>query len=109
MTPFPAKRQAWLALAPLLLLAACATPEAQLRTGLSDAGLPNSLSACMAKDMTPRLSIKQLLRLRDLSRVGNRDPSGTSIDQYLHQVRALGDPDMLSVTARAVAHCTLGL
>ncbi|HEX7871393.1 MAG TPA: hypothetical protein VF475_00675 [Sphingobium sp.] len=92
----------------VLLLSACATPQAQLATGLSNAGLPKPLSQCMAKDMTPRLSIKQLLRLRDLSHVSDRDPRKTSIDRYLHQVRALGDSEIWTVASSAATRCALG-
>ncbi|MET0365424.1 MAG: hypothetical protein ABW169_12310, partial [Sphingobium sp.] len=76
--------------------------------GLANAGLPELLSQCMAKDMTPRLSIKQLLRLRDLSHVSDRDPRKTSIDRYLHQVRAFGDREIWTVASGAAAHCALG-
>ncbi|CAN5330977.1 hypothetical protein BH10PSE13_BH10PSE13_23910 [soil metagenome] len=96
-----------LSLLPLLLLSACATPEARLRTGLVDAGLPENLSRCMARDMTPYLSIAQLLRLRDLSGVGDPDTATTGIDSYLHQVRALGDREIWTVTARSAARCAL--
>lgn len=93
----------------LFLLSGCASPERQLRTGLTDAGLPAGVAACMASDMTDRLSVSQLLKLRSLSRVGRLDPARTSIERYLHQVRALRDPEILAVTTRAAARCTLGL
>jgi hypothetical protein len=92
-----------------LSLAGCATPQAQLRTGLASAGLSDGMAACMAQDMTPRLSVKQLLRLRSLSHVTDRNPRKTSIDAYLHQVRALGDGEIWSITSRAAARCALGL
>jgi hypothetical protein len=98
-----------LALSLGLSLAACASPEHQLRTGLIDAGLPPGLSACMAHDMTPRLSPAQLMRLRSLSRVGDLDPMTTSVDRLLYQVRALQDPEILVVTSKAAARCALGL
>lgn len=95
------------AFALLLTLGACATPEARLETGLASAGLSPAMSACMAKDMTPRLSLKQLLRLRDLSKLSDRNPRRTSIDAYLHQVRALGDAEIWSVATSAAARCAL--
>lgn len=101
-------KAAW-AIAATLLLAGCASPERQLRTGLSDAGVPDRIAACMAGDMTDRLSLSQLLKLRSLSRVGRLDPARTSVERYLHQVRALGDPEILAVTSRAAARCTLGI
>lgn len=97
------------ALVAVCLLAACASPEHQLRAGLVDAGLPRDLSACMAHDMTPRLSVTQLLRLKSLSRVGDLDPMTTSVERLLHQVRALRDPEILMVTSKAAARCALGL
>lgn len=93
----------------LLLLGGCASPERQLRTGLTDAGIPPGVAACMASDMNDRLSVSQLLKLRSLSRVGKLDPARTSIERYLHQVRALRDPEILGVTTRAAARCTLGI
>jgi hypothetical protein len=105
----PASRRFVPALFAVIALGACATPQAQLRTGLADAGLPASLADCMARDMTPRLSVTQLLRLRSLSRVSDRNPHKTSIDAYLHQVRALGDGEIWSITARAATRCTLEL
>lgn len=102
------KRLAGIALL-ALALTSCASPEQQLRTGLADAGLPQDLSACMAHDMTPRLSVTQLMRLRSLAHVGRLDPAGTSLDRFLHQVRALEDPEILVVTGKAAARCALGL
>ncbi len=93
----------------LLFLGGCASPERQLRTGLTDAGIPDRVAACMASDMNDRLSVSQLLKLRSLSRVGRLDPARTSIERYLHQVRALRDTEILTVTTRAAARCTLGL
>ncbi|MET0362375.1 MAG: hypothetical protein ABW048_11585 [Sphingobium sp.] len=105
----PASCRAVPALLAVVALGACATPQAQLRTGLADAGLPASVADCMAKNMTPRLSVTQLLRLRSLSRVSGRNPQKTGIDAYLHQVRALGDGEIWSITARAATRCALGL
>lgn len=92
----------------VLLLAACATPETRLRTGLMGAGLSGNLARCMADEMMPRLSVTQLLRLRDLSRAADRDPTKTGIQRYLHQVRALGDGAIWAIASRAAAGCTIG-
>lgn len=80
-----------------------------MRAGLVDAGLPPGLSTCMAHDMTPRLSATQLLRLRSLSKLGDLDPMTTSIERFLHEVRALRDTEILVVTTKAAAGCALGL
>jgi hypothetical protein len=88
-----------------LALAACATPETRLRTGLVNAGLPAPLAGCMAGRMVDRLSLIQLRRLSDLPAA--RD-SG-SIDQYLHRVRALRDPEIWTVTSSSAALCATGI
>lgn len=87
------------------LLSGCAVPEARLRSGLVNAGLPRPLAGCMAERMADRLSLKQLLRLADLPRASKSE----SVSQFLHRVRALGDPEILSVTTSAAAVCATGL
>ena len=87
------------------LLAGCATPEARIRAGLVDAGLSPPLAGCMAHRMAGRLSLGQLLRLRDLPRARE----ALSIGEFLHRVRALHDPDILAVTGSSAALCATGL
>lgn len=89
-------------------LAACATPETRLRTGLVNAGLPQPTAACMADYMIHRLSLVQLRRLQSLSTVGDIDYRRVTVDQYLHKVRALKDPEILTVTGKAALTCALG-
>lgn len=91
----------------LFALAACATPEARLRDGLVKAGLSRPMSACMARDMTPRLSIEQLRKLSALSKADRLDPATTSIGRYLHHVRALGDPGIWLIASKAAARCAI--
>jgi hypothetical protein len=88
-----------------LALAACGVPEARLRTGLVEAGLSPRMADCMAGRMADALSIAQLRRLGDLP----RRSEAQSLDEYLHRVRALRDPQILSVTARAAGLCAAGL
>jgi hypothetical protein len=88
-----------------LTLAGCAVPEARLRAGLVRAGLPKPLSACMAERMVDRLSLKQLMRIADLPKASRSE----SIDQFLHRVRALEDPEILGVTTSSAALCATGL
>jgi hypothetical protein len=92
-----------LALPALALLSACATPEAQLRTGLMNAGLSKPMAGCMARPMADQLSVNQLLKLRSLSKVGELDPRRTSYDQFMRRIRALQDAEILRVTASAGA------
>jgi hypothetical protein len=98
-------RRAILALAGIAWLSACATPEARLRAGLIDAGLPEQLAGCMAGRMADRLSLMQLRRMGDLPQARQ----AVSIDEFLHRVRALGDTRILAVTSSSAALCATGL
>ena len=96
-----------LALAPLLALAACATPETRVRTGLMNAGLSKPVAACMAGRMVDKLSLLQLRRLQSLSTVSDVDYRNITVSQFMHKVRALKDPEILSVTSKAALACAL--
>lgn len=88
-----------------LLLTACAIPEARLRTGLRNAGLSEAMAACMAERMVDRLSLIQLRRIGDLPRAS----SSVSVGEFMHRVRALGDPQILGVTSSSAALCAVGM
>jgi hypothetical protein len=102
------KKRSLLMLSISLLLAGCGGAEGQLRTGLERAGLAPSLAACMAKPMAKDLSLGQLMKLRSLGKVSKLDPGRTSTDKLLHHLRALGDPEIVSVTSAAAIGCALG-
>ena len=89
----------------LLAVAACSTPEAMTRQGLIDAGISRPVASCMAKRMVDRLSLTQLRRL---SALGKADRS-RDIDQLLHRMRSLHDPEIVGVTASSAALCATGL
>ena len=91
-----------------LMLAGCATPEARLRTGLNNAGLSKAMSACMAERMVDRLSLVQLRRLSALGSLKEKRLGDLSFDQFLHKVRALKDPEILTVSTSSAALCALG-
>ncbi|PKQ00790.1 MAG: hypothetical protein CVT74_02225 [Alphaproteobacteria bacterium HGW-Alphaproteobacteria-13] len=100
----------FLFLAPLaaaLSLSACATPESRLRTGLHNAGLSQAMAACMAERMVDRLSLVQLRRLSSLGAMKGKRIGDLSFDQFLHHVRALKDPEILTVTTSSAALCVL--
>ena len=86
------------------LLAGCGMPEARLRAGLVNAGLPAPLAGCMAGRMVDRLSLAQLHRIGDLPAA--RDAA--SVGEFLHNVRALRDPQILSVSTSSAALCASG-
>ncbi|MBA4761940.1 hypothetical protein [Sphingomonas sp.] len=92
-------------IAVLAALSACAVPEAKLRTGLTNAGLPKPLAACMAERMVDRLSLAQLMRIADLPKAREAE----SLDRFLRRVRALGDPEILAVATSSGGLCATGL
>lgn len=89
----------------VLALTACMGAEGKLRRGLINAGLSDSMATCMAKPMAQELSINQLMKLNSLSGAKNMDLGHTSIDQFLKRTRALQDPEIMRVTARAATDC----
>lgn len=89
----------------IVSLAACATPETRLRTGLVNAGLSKPIAACMADRMVDRLSLLQLRRLGSLASLKDKNASDLSLNQFLHKVRALKDPEILTVTTSSAALC----
>ena len=92
-------------LATATLLAGCGVPEARLRAGLVRAGLSPPLAGCMARRMADRLSIAQLRRIGDLPEARQAG----SVPEFLHNVRALHDPEILGVSASSAGLCATGL
>ncbi len=90
-----------------LALASCATPETRLRNGLHNAGLSQAMSACMAERMVDRLSLVQLRRLSALGSLKDKRITDLTLDQFLRKVRALKDPEILTVSTSSAALCAL--
>jgi hypothetical protein len=88
-------------------LAGCATSETRLRNGLINAGLSSQASACMADRMIDKLSLAQLRRLSDLSKIKEQRLGQMRVGEFWRQVRALRDPEILSITARAGLSCAI--
>ncbi|MES2056519.1 MAG: hypothetical protein V4564_11330 [Pseudomonadota bacterium] len=91
-----------------LALSACATPEARLRSGLIDMGLPEAQSTCMADRMAHKLSVTQLRRISALGSLRNQPLDKLSQEEFLHKIRALRDGEILAVTLKAAAGCAFG-
>ncbi|HYJ53002.1 MAG TPA: hypothetical protein VEW04_07505 [Allosphingosinicella sp.] len=91
------------ALAASALLTSCATPEARLRAGLMNAGLPEPMARCMAGRMVDRLSLMQLRRISDLPRARE----SLSIEEFLHRVRALRDSQIWGAASASAAICAV--
>lgn len=91
----------------IALLAGCASPTSQLRAGLINAGLSPRQSGCMAERMSDRLSIGQLQRISSLRNFRDERVGSMTIDRFLHNVRALEDAEILTVTTRAALGCAI--
>lgn len=93
----------------LALLAGCATvsPEARVRSKLIEAGLRPPVAGCMAERMVDRLSLVQLKRLQSLGGLARHDMRGMSIDELVHRLRALDDPEIVSVVLKAGIGCSI--
>jgi hypothetical protein len=95
-------------LLPLLALplASCsAIAESRIASALTDAGLSEPVSECMAERMVDRLSWDQL---RSLSRLSEeRKSKKMSLPEFLHHYRAALDPEVYAVVTRAGLGCAL--
>ena len=105
-------RGGWTAWPALLLavslLAGCATPEQQVRSGLVRAGLAPPIAGCMAPRMVNRLNLLQLRRLGRLGDINSRTIRQLSVAQFLDRTRALQDPEIIAVVATSAGTCALG-
>ena len=92
-----------------LALSACSTvsPEARVRTKLIEAGLRPPVAACMAERLVDRLSLVQLKRLQSLAGLQKHAGGKMSIDEMVHRLRALDDPEIVSVVLRAGIGCSI--
>ncbi len=103
-------RPSRLILLPLLAaVAGCATvsPEARVRGKLIEAGIRPPVAGCMAERMVDRLSLVPLKRLQSIGGLGNHDVRGMSIDELVHRLRALNDPEIISVVLKAGIGCSI--
>ncbi len=89
-----------------LALTACATPENRVKTALLEAGLSETVSACMATRMTDHLSLAQLQKLAAAGR-GAGPVGRMSLSELSTRVRGIGDPEIVRVVTSAAVGCTL--
>jgi hypothetical protein len=97
----------FLPMAALLALSACASPQSRLESGLRSAGLSPKLSACMADRMIDKLSLLQLKRMSSLSNFKDEGLRDMTLDRFLYNIRALEDPEIMSVTTKAGLSCAV--
>ncbi len=100
------KRIALVSLA-VLALSACATPETRIRTALMDAGLSQTMSACMADRMVDRLSLVQLNKLTGLKKLRGQDIRNVTVEEFLRRTRSLQDPEILGVATSSGVICAV--
>ena len=91
----------------LVGLAGCATPQTRLQRGLINAGLPKIQSACMADRMVDKLSLLQLRRLSSLGNFEDEKLGDMSVSRFIRNIRALKDPEIVTVTTRAALGCAI--
>ena len=99
----------WPAVAMVLALAGCASPETRIRTALVDAGLSKPVAACMAGRMVDRLSLIQLNKLRGLGKLQEKKARQLSIEEFVKRTKALQDPEILGVVTSSAVICAVGL
>jgi hypothetical protein len=90
-----------------LALSACATPETLIRTALMDAGLSQTMSACMADRMVDRLSLVQLNKLTGLKKLRGQDMRNVTVEEFLRRTRSLQDPEILGVATSSGLICAV--
>ncbi|MCH2487012.1 MAG: hypothetical protein MK010_04620 [Erythrobacter sp.] len=103
-------RSSLLLLAPALLLAGCVQTiaESRVQSALTEAGLSQRVSDCMAGRMVDRLSIEQLKKLERLkTRASEREP--VTVRDYLARVARVGDAEVVGVTSSSAALCATGI
>ena len=94
-------------LAPLLLLAGCATPSQRIATALTDRGVPQPQARCMGDKLGDRLSLAQLQRLDQLSRLNGGRFNRMSISQIASALSDPRDPGLVAEVIRAGLGCLL--
>ncbi len=91
-----------------LLLAACATSkEAELRAALRDAGVPERQAACMARDIAPKVTHRQLRNLQRATGLRREDLVRMTPREALERLRAIDDPQLVEVAIRAGIACLI--
>jgi hypothetical protein len=96
-----------LAIASVLALSACATPETRVRTALMDAGLSKPIASCMADRMVDRLSLIQLNKLSGLKKLRGQNMRKITVDELLRRTRSLQDPEILGVVTSSGLICAV--
>lgn len=89
----------------VIALSGCTSARVRLERGLVRVGVDRPVAACMAGQMSDHLSVSQLRRIGQLRRLDDDIARGLTLDRFLADVRALGDPEIVAVSAAAGAIC----
>ncbi len=101
------RRAAFALLALPVLLTACASPSQRIATKLSDLGVPPRQSQCMGERLGTRLSVGQLRRLDELSRINRERLERMSIRQIANKLTDEKDPGLVLEFVRAGLGCAI--
>ena len=94
-----------------LLVSGCVSviAESRVESALLKAGLSEPNAECMAKRMVDRLTIPQLRKLEALRGKKGEPMRPRTLRQFVERVRAVGDSEVIAVTASSAALCASGL
>ncbi|MCG2840294.1 hypothetical protein L6Q21_04775 [Sandaracinobacter sp. RS1-74] len=97
-----------LPLALVALASGCATTkQAQVRSALLDAGLPESMAICMAEPLGRDLSVSQLKSLQRVAKLARSSPTQMTQQQFNDLLKRDLDPETVGVVVRAGLGCFL--
>ncbi|WP_271439078.1 hypothetical protein [Pontixanthobacter luteolus] len=83
--------------------------EWRVRSALVENGIGEKRAECMAARMTDRLSVPQLLKLRNMEAQDGEPESPTGIRDFLRRVDRIGDAEVVAVTGSSAALCAIGI
>jgi len=94
---------------PFLGLSACATMsvEQRVEAKLVDAGLNPPMARCMAHRLVKKLSVAQLRELGRLAALSHRPGGQLSVDELAYRLRAIDDPEIVSVVVGSGLECAI--
>lgn len=106
-TARPGAAFAALALGATLLAGCAASREAQIRSALTNAGLPPPMAQCMASPLASDLSNDQLLKLGRLAKAVDDPTRVRNEADLINLLRRDLDPETVAVVVRAGLGCFL--
>lgn len=91
----------------LVLLGACATPSQRIATKLIEVGVPQPQARCMGDRLGTRLSLSQLKRLDEISRINDGRMDRMSIPAIARALSDPRDPGVVAEVIRAGVGCLI--